>query len=88
MTTYAIILSRNTDKEFVYESVQREWPNSYLIAGEQLVFVSLAEPSTTASIADKVGMNSTNQKKGMVLQVGNYYGYESRELWEWLDKNT
>lgn len=87
MSTYAIILSQDVDTNSAWKRLEKEWPTSHFKANDRLAFISLNEVLTTASIAEKIGMNSDDRVKGIVLQVGNYYGYESPEIWEWLGIN-
>ena len=31
-------------------------------------------------------MNATGRLLGVVIEVGNYFGYSSNALWEWMGK--
>ena len=86
MSVYAIIYSEpNKD---LLDIIASKWPSHYK-ASDNLVFITSDDQTlTTASIASDVGMNNQNKAMGVVLQVGNYYGYESPTLWEWLGKFT
>ena len=86
MTMYAIIL--NQKNEAVWELVRATWPRHYVVS-DTLALIAPPDPTIlTAQIADTVGMNGKGDVLGVVLEVGNYFGYNSKALWEWMGKSN
>ena len=85
MTAYAIIL--NEPNNAVWERVRANWPSCFIVS-ETMALISSPDPTVlTSQIAEAAGMNGNEKVLGVVLQVGNYFGYNSTALWEWLGKS-
>ena len=50
-------------------------------------WVAVASTTTSAEISARVGLgnDATKQKRGMVVRVGEYYGYHDGALWQKID---
>ena len=84
MSIYAININEKNDS--VWETVRTTWPRHYIVS-DTLAFIAPPDPTTlTADIAEAVGMNATGRLLGVVIEVGNYFGYSSNALWEWMGK--
>ena len=55
----------------------------YLSEAPSIYFVSYN--GTTRELANAVGFGDGKTNRGIVIPVTNYYGFASRDLWEWLE---
>lgn len=40
---------------------------------------------TTRKLAEALGYNEKDEETGVVIPVSNYFGFASKDLWEWLE---
>lgn len=40
---------------------------------------------TSRELSEEIGIYTNKEIKGTVVQFKNYYGYASKDLWEWVD---
>ena len=81
---YAIYL--NEGNNATWGILKEKWPDRHLIVNDRLAFVALDTITTTGNIADTVGMNLESKTIGIVFQLSAYNGFNSQNIWEWLEK--
>ena len=85
MNVYAIFL--NEPNGSVWAAINEHWPERHFTLDNKLAFVSPPEEiTTTKNISDKAGINGESNVMGVVLQISAYTGFNSIDLWEWLQK--
>lgn len=55
--------------------------------GEAPIAHFVSFKGTTRELAQKLGYDSSQAGTGVVIPVSNYFGFASRDLWEWLEIN-
>lgn len=54
----------------------------YVYPVNALAWVVATDSATTSDVAEAIGMNDQAQRGGIVVRVGDYYGYFDKALWE------
>ena len=86
MDTFAIVL--NEPNGNAWKRVKEHWDVRFIVS-ETLAFVADSGPvQLSSSVAEIVGMISDDQILGVVLQVGEYNGFNNKAIWEWLGKTA
>ena len=86
MDTYVIYLNDKSDE--AWNRVKKKWRHNHIL-DDRLAFVAPEDVTTTADIAEAVGMRVGEDDEGLrgvVISMGAYNGFNDRDLWEWLDK--
>jgi hypothetical protein len=66
------------------EAVIREtFPENYYVLAQDKWLIA-ASGETSKSVALKLGMIKGSGRRGIVIQVGGYYGLASPDVWEWV----
>lgn len=86
MSTYAVFL--NAPNQSAWDAIRAEWPGRHFILDDRLAFVAPEGISTTADIANAVGINPETGRQGIVLEHSVHTGFNRNDLWEWLGKAT
>lgn len=55
----------------------------YKAYGPTTYFISYS--GTTRELATALGLHDGSSGSGVVLPISNYWGFASKDLWEWLD---
>ena len=55
--------------------------------GEAPIAHFVSFKGTTRELAQKLGYDGNQAGTGIVIPVSNYFGFASRDLWEWLEVN-
>ena len=58
---------------------------AYTFYGPNVYFISF--PGTAQSLSNLVGFSNPNLKEGkhgVVVSIGDYYGFGNKDLWSWL----
>lgn len=85
MSIHAIILDK--PNPVVWDRVRREWPINYVVSDSVGFIVSDKAVTLNREIAEMLGMNDESRLSGVVVEINdNWFGYYSRDLWEWLNK--
>ena len=86
MDTYAIYLNDKSDE--AWKKVRKKWVYNHIL-DDRLAFVALEKVTTTADIAEAVGIGvgeGDERLTGIVISMGAYNGFNDMDLWEWLGK--
>lgn len=78
--------------ESMGDTIERDFGSSHSIKLDDrtssIWIIAADSTKTTAEISKQLGMVRKEQKKpnlGLVVEVENYFGFDSRELWQKLD---
>lgn len=71
-------------------NIQREFPERHLVLKDRnasVWIVAAPDQSTPASISEQVGIGGDNGNPlgGLVVQIHDYHGYDSKRLWQQLE---
>ena len=83
MSVYAVSL--NQPNKSAWAVLRKEWPDRHFILTEHMAFVAPEGITTTAQIAEAVGIGE-NDLWGIVLEVSAHSGFNKSDLWEWMRK--
>ena len=85
MSIHAILLREPNQQ--IWNRVRREWPVNYVVS-DSIGFIASHDAVTlNRDIAEKLGMNDGERLAGVVVEINdNWFGYHTRDLWEWLSK--
>ena len=64
-------------------NIKNSFPDDYYEVDQDKWLVSTVG-TTAKDIALKLGMDRTQKISGMVITFGGYYGFASKDIWEWL----
>ena len=78
MAAFAVIAE---DDRFS-KSIKSTYPDDNFRAWPGLWFV--VDNATTQEVAKKLGIGGSEEGRGVVLSVNNYWGRAPKSLWEWL----
>lgn len=83
MAIYAALL--NEPNRQVWNALEESYPGRYYIMTENIAFVSPDGISTSAHVATALGLDGELDAYGVVVAVSAYNGFNSLDLWEWLN---
>jgi len=75
-----------SDPERVKSGLERYYEGNYYDAGDNVYFIS-TDGETTRQLATKIGLGDDNGNgftSGIVVPVTNFWGRQSKDLWEWI----
>ena len=65
------------------EKVKEQFPKDHYVV-EHDKWIVFANGETAASVAEKLGMNKTQNISGLVVTFGGYFGLAPADIWEWI----
>ena len=71
------------DTTVLATNIKTDFPDDHYEVDTDKWLVS-ATGATAKDIALKLGMERTQKISGLVITVGGYHGYASKDIWEWL----
>ena len=84
MDTYAIIL--NDPSTFAWQAIRDAWPERHFLLTERVALVAPEGITLVDDIAERVGIGKEQEILGIVIELGNYTGFNRSALWEWMRK--
>lgn len=81
----------------VGQNIKREFLEHHLVLKDRnsaVWIVAASDQNTPASISEQVGIGGDNDNPlgGLVVQIHDYHGYDSKRLWQqlevWLNENS
>lgn len=86
MSIYVVILDEPSEE--AWAALEAKWPGRNFRMDDRVAFVAPpGEPiTTTADVAGVVGVNSDEERQGIVLEHLAHTGFARSDLWEWLRK--
>ena len=84
MTIYAVFLNKADAP--AWQALEEAWPRRHFILNEHMAFVAPEGITTTAEIAEAVGIGEERGVLGIVFDWSAHYGFNHSDLWEWLGK--
>ena len=84
MSTYAVYL--NEPDAQAWDAIKTTWPGRYFILTDHLAFVAPEGITTTAAVAEIVGIGEERKVAGIVFDWMAHNGFNRSDLWEWLRK--
>ena len=87
MNVYCIALNKPTENKWK-DLKTGSFANHHYTIGDHLAFVASGESTLIGEISKQFGMDDEKKVSGTVLRIlpGNYYGFNEKGLWEWIDK--
>ena len=76
MNCYLIAATNISDQE-----ISAAFGAKVMVVGEG-TWVVASMDQTCADVAERLGMNSRRGKSGIVVRVGEYFGFYNRALWD------
>ena len=89
MSIYFVVL--NEPSEPAWNALKEEWPGRTYILNDRIAFVAPSESErviVTEDICEALGMDTVEKVNGIVAEInyGAINGWNSKSLWEWLEK--
>ena len=84
MTLYAIILTYPSDE--AWAKVRSTWEEDHHIVDDRLAIIKEDSSTLTATIAEKIGIDSKGDASGIVIQMDYFSGRTLSSLVEWINK--
>lgn len=84
MSVYLISLNEPSDE--VWDKVKNLWPGRHYLLTDRMAFIAPEGITVTQDIADQLDMNPDGGIAGIVVELGNYAGFNRAGLAEWVEK--
>ena len=86
MSIFAIYL--NQPNKEAWDKLENVWSGRHFILDDRLALISPKDVALTSEIARTLGIGSHAGDPifGFVAEISAYYGFNRRDLWEWLGR--
>ena len=78
-----LVMSESRNEDLGGKIRQLYGTDCYAVGDNRHWIVSAQE--TTKEVADVIGLSGGRMGRGVVFQIGNYYGWHDKALWEWMN---
>ena len=80
------LISLSGESEYAWRQLAERWPDAHRIIDGRTAIVAAEQATTSQMISDAIGMDNTHQVTGLVVQMGHFFGWHDRGIWEWVEK--
>ena len=81
MIHLVVLIDKERIEEILGQLRASNYPYTIINDSSFLVYSN----KTSKEFSEEIGIYTNKRIKGTVVQFKNYYGYASKDLWEWVD---
>lgn len=82
MQIFAVISQPNPNTDRLAAVIEETFPQDHLKVSDDVWLV--AGEGTPKEVSDKLGVSNGTNGSAIVVEVGAYFGFASRNIWNWI----